>query len=61
MSVPPTVQDNARRVETLEAKVDALEKIINRIEGAGILIKILIYLVAPVGAIGYYVRNHFTW
>ena len=61
MATPPTIQDNARRVEVLEARVEALEHLLNKIEGAGILIKLVFYLVAPVGAIGYYVRNHFTW
>ena len=61
MSTIPDAQDLAKQVEELTARIAIMEKIILRIEGAGILVKILVYLVAPVGAIGYAFRNHWSW
>jgi hypothetical protein len=49
------------KMETLEPMLLRLDKFLTRVEGAGLLTKIIFYSLAPIVLAGYWIKDHIKW
>jgi len=50
-----------RRISAIEDKVEHMYQLLTKLEGAGVLIRTIFYIVAPLSALGYWIKDHIKW